>query len=78
MIKPATKKESSDVRLWWIVMVDLETGERNTVDKAISTNEAIALFKSWEAKDLDERKAIPMFWPASHPLPVWLLPSDQT
>ncbi len=76
MIRPTSKRESSEVRLWWVVMVDLESGERNVIDTPVSTNEAIAAFRAWEARDLDERKAIPMFWPASHPLPVWLLSSD--
>jgi len=56
-------------------MVDLENGERNVVDAPVSTRQAIAVFRAWEAKDLDERNAIPMFWPASHPLPSWLTPS---
>lgn len=75
MIQQAPQRKPSDDRQWVIIMVDVETGDRSMASKTVSTREAVAVFKSWESEELDRRGAIPMFWPAFHPLPDWLTPS---
>ncbi|MCC7334067.1 MAG: hypothetical protein IT422_03160 [Pirellulaceae bacterium] len=73
MIKVPNRRR--EPRQWQIVMVDTETGDRTVAPKTVSTEEAMALFRTWEAEELDSRRAVAMFWPAAMALPRWLEPS---
>ena len=61
--------------LWWVVMVDIDNGERSVLETPISTELAALVFEAWAGHDLKQRGAVPMFWPTGHPLPTWLTAS---
>ena len=74
MIKAPDRRR--EPRQWLIVMVDAETGDKTIAPHTLSTDEAVAVFRSWEAEELDSRKAVAMFWPAAVALPSWLKPTE--